>query len=64
MWQELLSAIALVMILEGLPYFISPSAMRQALARIFTLPDHVLRSAGLTFMVLGVLLLFLVRRLL
>ncbi|HKJ86940.1 MAG TPA: DUF2065 domain-containing protein [Gammaproteobacteria bacterium] len=64
MWQELLSAIALVMVLEGLPYFISPSAMRRALAHIFTLPDHVLRGTGLTLMVLGVVMLFLVRKLL
>jgi len=63
-WQELLSAIALVMVLEGLPYFISPSAMRRALAHIFTLPDHVLRGTGLTLMVLGVVMLFLVRKLL
>lgn len=64
MWQELLSAIALVMVLEGLPYFVSPSAMRRALAHLFTLPDHVLRGTGLTLMVIGVSLLFLVRRLL
>ncbi|MFA9462292.1 DUF2065 domain-containing protein [Thiohalorhabdus methylotrophus] len=64
MWQELLSAIALVMVLEGLPYFISPSAMRRALAHLFTLPDHVLRGTGLTLMVIGVVLLFMVRKLL
>ncbi len=64
MWQELLSAVALVLILEGLPYFVSPASMRRALAYMFTLPDHVLRGTGLTLMVLGVAMLFIVRRLL
>lgn len=64
MWQDLLSAVALVLILEGLPYFIGPSTMRRALAYMFTLPDAVLRGMGLTLMVLGVALLFIVRRLL
>ena len=64
MLQELLSAVALVLVLEGLPYFVSPSAMRRALAHLFTLPDNVLRSIGLTLMVLGVAMLFIVRKLL
>ena len=64
MWQELLSAVALVLVLEGLPYFVSPPAMRRALAYLFTLPDSVLRGTGLTLMVLGVVLLFAVRKLL
>lgn len=64
MWQDLLSAVALVLVLEGLPYFVSPSSMRRALAHLFTLPDHVLRGTGLTLMVLGVVMLFVVRKLL
>ena len=64
MWQELLSALALVLVLEGLPYFVSPPSMRRALAYLFTLPDNILRGVGLTLMVLGVALLFAVRKLL
>lgn len=64
MWQDLLSAVALVLVLEGLPYFVSPPAMRRALAHLFTLPDHVLRGTGLTLMVMGAGLLYLVRQLL
>lgn len=64
MWQALLTAVALVLVLEGLPYFVSPAAMRRALAYLFTLPDAVLRGMGLTLMVLGVGLLFAVRKLL
>ncbi len=55
---------ALVLVLEGLPYFVSPSAMRRALAYLFTLPDGVLRGTGLTLMVIGVALLVFIRRLL
>jgi len=63
-WQDLLSAVALLMVLEGLPYFVSPSAMRRTLAYLFTLPDSVLRGTGMTLMVLGAVLLFAVRKLL
>jgi hypothetical protein len=63
-WQDLLSAVALVLVLEGLPYFVSPVGMRRALAHLFTMPDHVLRGTGLTLMVIGAGLLYLVRQLL
>lgn len=64
MWQELLSAIALVLIIEGLPYAVSPMGMRRMLAHLFTMPDSALRATGMTLMVLGAVALYVVRQLL
>ncbi|GMQ91682.1 MAG TPA: DUF2065 domain-containing protein [Acidiferrobacteraceae bacterium] len=61
MWKTALTAIALLLILEGLIPFISPDAMRKYMQKIQQMNDQKLRFAGLTAMVAGVLMLFLVR---
>ncbi len=61
MWQDLGAAIALLLIIEGIMPFISPSAMRRTLMRMQEMNDQSLRFAGLTSMVIGLLLLYLVR---
>lgn len=60
MWHDLGVAIALVLILEGIFPFINPSGMRRALMAISQLPDQPLRFAGLTSMLLGLVLLYLI----
>ena len=60
MWQELLSAIALVLVIEGVLPFISPAAMRRAIASLARLDDQSLRFAGLSSMLAGVILLYLI----
>jgi uncharacterized protein len=61
MWKTALTAIALLLILEGLIPFISPDAMRKYMQKIQQMNDQKLRFAGLTAMIAGVLMLFLVR---
>lgn len=61
MWKTILIAIALLLILEGLIPFISPSAMRKYMQKVQQMNDQNLRFAGLTAMVTGVLMLFLIR---
>ncbi len=58
MWHELLVAIALLFILEGIMPFLSPEGLRRTLAMICELSDNTLRFAGLSAMVLGCLLLY------
>lgn len=60
MWQELLVAFALMMVLEGILPFLSPRAMRSLLRAAIESDDHGLRIGGLISMVLGVLMLYLV----
>lgn len=60
MWHELLVAIALLLIIEGIMPFLSPEGLRRTLAMISRLSDNVLRFVGLSAMVLGCLLLYAV----
>jgi uncharacterized protein YjeT (DUF2065 family) len=55
-WVLIVSALGLAMALEGLPWFVSPTAAREALARLSRLPDAALRSLGFGLMAGGLLL--------
>ena len=59
MWGNLLDAFALLLVLEGIMPFLSPSSVRRLLARLNELGDGSLRIAGLASMVVGVVLLYL-----
>jgi len=59
MWDEILRALALVLVLEGMLPFISPNNWRQTMLQAAQLPNRVLRIIGLASMLLGVLLLYL-----
>ena len=61
MWHDLLVAIALVLVLEGLLPFLSPDVMRRAVMKFVNLNDNTLRFAGLTSMIAGCLLLYALR---
>ncbi len=61
MWNELLVAIALVLVIEGILPFVNPKGMRRAWATLAEMDDRSLRSTGLISMGIGVLLLYLVR---
>ncbi len=60
MWQELLIALAMVMVLEGILPFISPDAMRKMMQAACRMDDKSLRISGLVSMILGVAMLYLV----
>ena len=59
MWGGLLDAVALLLVLEGILPFLSPSSVRRLLPRLTELGDNTMRVAGLAGMVAGVLLLYL-----
>jgi len=61
MVKPLLTAVALVLILEGITPFASPRAMRRTLFKIVQQNDKTLRIAGLSAMIGGVVVLYLVR---
>jgi hypothetical protein len=62
MWHELWIALALLLILEGIFPFLSPDGVRRALAAIHQLSDSQLRFAGMTSMLIGVVLLYIINR--
>lgn len=59
--NDFLTAMGLVLILEGIPYFAAPDRMRRLVAQIAELPDAFLRRTGLVLMVLGLLVVYMVR---
>lgn len=61
LWNDLLAALALLLVLEGLMPFLNPAGLKRALLQVAELPDSVLRGFGLVSMVLGVLLLWWLR---
>jgi len=61
MWNDLLVAVALVLIFEGIIPFLAPEKFRQALNQLGKLSDQVLRVIGLVSMTLGIMLLYILR---
>ncbi len=55
-----LCVMAMVMIVEGLPYFAFPRQMKQMVQMISTLDDANLRKTGLGLMVAGLGILYFV----
>jgi uncharacterized protein len=60
-WNDLLAAVALLLVLEGLMPFLNPAGFKRALIQVAQLPDGVLRGFGLVAMAVGVLLLWWLR---
>ena len=61
MLTTFLMAFALMLIIEGLLPFLAPKLWRDTFRRITQMSDGQIRFFGLTSMLIGVLLLFLVR---
>lgn len=59
MWNELLVAFGLMLVLEGIMPFLNPSALRRSLLRMAQLEDRSLRWVGLGSMLLGLIVLYL-----
>ena len=60
-WSDLLAALAILLVLEGLLPFLNPAATRRAFAQLAALAERELRIAGLVSMLAGLVLLFIVR---
>ncbi|UUX97031.1 DUF2065 domain-containing protein [Aquabacterium sp. J223] len=57
--ESLLGALALLLVLEGLLPFLSPTRWRQLFAQLLALSDGQLRFVGLSCMIAGLVLLLL-----
>lgn len=61
MWDSIIPALALVLIIEGMLPFLSPKGWREAMSQAAQLPDSVLRGLGFFSMLAGVIVLYLFR---
>ena len=60
-WNDLLTALALVMVVEGIMPFVSPQGYKNTMQQMLMMPNSTLRYVGLGLMLVGVVSLFLVR---
>jgi len=59
--EYFLCVIGMVMIVEGLPYFASPSKMKEWIGRLAEMADAPLRVMGFVLMMIGLVLVYLGR---
>ncbi|KPJ91787.1 MAG: hypothetical protein AMJ53_10765 [Gammaproteobacteria bacterium SG8_11] len=60
MWHDILVALALMLVIEGILPFLNPAGIRRALIMMAQMDDRQLRFGGLTSMIIGVVLLYLI----
>lgn len=60
MWESLLKAVCLLLIIEGIIPFLYPSKWRSLVDKLASIDDRQLRIMGLVSMLIGVALLYLI----
>ncbi|MFB1035331.1 MAG: DUF2065 domain-containing protein [Sinobacterium sp.] len=60
MWHELLIAICLVMVIEGIMPFLAPKTWQELLVSVSQLASKQIRLIGLASMLIGVALLYII----
>ena len=59
--SDLIVALGLVLVIEGVIYALFPAAMRSMVVEITKMPDHSMRRFGIIALCLGVFIVWLVR---
>lgn len=60
-WTDLLAALSILLVLEGLLPFLNPGGTRRVFEQLSRMSERELRSAGLISMIAGLVLIFFVR---
>lgn len=60
MWHDLLVALSLLLVIEGVMPFLAPNVVRRMLVEVARQGTASLRIAGLASMVVGVALLYMI----
>jgi hypothetical protein len=55
----LLTVIGVVLVLEGVPWFLSPHGVKRFLLQLAVMPDSWMRGMGLLSMLLGLLVVYI-----
>ncbi|WP_306261865.1 DUF2065 domain-containing protein [Pararhizobium sp. IMCC21322] len=59
--NDLLTALGLVLVIEGVLYALAPGAMKRAIQQMLPIPETRLRTGGLIAMGLGFVIVWLLR---
>ncbi len=60
-WNDLLAALALVLVIEGILPFMNPKGYKNTMMQMADFPEKTLRMIGFGSMIAGVLFLYFVR---
>jgi uncharacterized protein len=60
--SELVTAVGLVLVIEGLVYAAAPARLKNMLARVEQVPDEALRMGGVIAVGVGVAIIWLARQ--
>jgi len=60
--ETMVIVLGIVLIVEGIPWFLSPRGTKRMLSELFRMNDSSLRMLGLAFMLIGLLLVYLAKR--
>jgi len=60
MWHDLLLALALLLVIEGLLPFLNPAGFKQAMQMISQMNEKQLRISGFVSMMAGLLIMYIV----
>jgi hypothetical protein len=61
MTTDIMTALALVLVIEGLIYALFPETMQRMMERLMVIPPASLRSGGLMVAIIGVGVVWLIR---
>jgi len=61
-FDSLVVILGVVLIVEGIPWFLSPQGTKRMLSDLFRMNDQSLRALGLVFMLAGLLIVYLAKR--
>lgn len=61
MWEDLATAVLLILVLEGTLYALFPEAMRRLLMGVAAQPPDALRNAGLFSLAIGAGMLWIIK---
>ncbi len=59
--ESLVVILGVILIIEGMPWFLSPRGTKRMLSELSQLNDQALRGIGLFFMFAGLLLVYFVK---
>jgi uncharacterized protein YjeT (DUF2065 family) len=59
--DEFVTALGLVLVIEGLAYALFPAVLQRMMAAALQLPENMLRTGGLAIMATGVFVIWLLR---
>lgn len=60
-WDDLLAALAIVCVIEGVMPFVNPAGVRRLFLKLSAFEERELRIGGLASMIVGLVVLYLVR---